>query len=530
MSETFEKVLVKDDRLGCITSKVKYQVFKGGQNITCTPFMAQSQSASTHVYNIPVPSLETIISREVLWKSTVAFKISTQNKLAYEYAVNYGVTDALAPFPLHSLVNTMQVIINNNTVAHNFQETLPILLRMVDPEEFAKYDSMTPTALDCLADYKDGVQPLDFTLGRNNLNNPTVLQPVDCQQAYLSFPNNSLAHDQNRPAGTAYYHKPRGSWKLRKLYALTGNARRTPTRDDAEVYAEFDVCEPLLMSPFIFGSGQGKQGFYGIQMMSIQMNLTGNANRAWRSAVFNGTKNVTVADFKDSQLLFQFLTPHASDMLDPRNVVPFYEMKHYPTSNFPPLPARAPHHDTLGNFNEPQTVTLNSTSLQLNGIPDKLIVFVRKRISSLSCSETDSYATRKGISINFNNLAGLLSSMTPEQLYINSVHSGLANMSWDEFSGGMMSVCGTSPTPPVNPNVYPSSRQRTAYSGVGAFAIGDRQNLGVQYVPTTGTILVLNFAEVIQLTEEYYAPGSLGNFNLQLSVQAVNNQGTAMAR
>ena len=30
MSETFEKVLVKDDRLGCITSKVKFQVLKGG--------------------------------------------------------------------------------------------------------------------------------------------------------------------------------------------------------------------------------------------------------------------------------------------------------------------------------------------------------------------------------------------------------------------------------------------------------------------------------------------------------------------
>jgi hypothetical protein len=43
-------------------------------------------------------------------------------------------------------------------------------------------------------------------------------------------------------------------------------------------------------------------------------------------------------------------------------------------------------------------------------------------------------------------------------------------------------------------------------------------------VPTTGTILVLNFGEVIQLTEEYYAPGSLGTFNLQINVQAQNNQ------
>ena len=51
-------------------------------------------------------------------------------------------------------------------------------------------------------------------------------------------------------------------------------------------------------------------------------------------------------------------------------------------------------------------------------------------------------------------------------------------------------------------------------------------NLGFQLIPTTGTILVLNFAEVIQLTEEYYAPGSLGSFNLQLSVTVQNNQYT----
>ena len=39
-----------------------------------------------------------------------------------------------------------------------------------------------------------------------------------------------------------------------------------------------------------------------------------------------------------------------------------------------------------------------------------------------------------------------------------------------------------------------------------------------------GSIVVLNFAEVIQLTEEYYAPGSLGSFNLQVAVTVVNNQ------
>ena len=30
------------------------------------------------------------------------------------------------------------------------------------------------------------------------------------QQSWISYPNNALAYDMNRPAGTAYYHKPRG--------------------------------------------------------------------------------------------------------------------------------------------------------------------------------------------------------------------------------------------------------------------------------------------------------------------------------
>ncbi|MFM7984194.1 MAG: major capsid protein V20 domain-containing protein [Candidatus Fonsibacter sp.] len=53
-------------------------------------------------------------------------------------------------------------------------------------------------------------------------------------------------------------------------------------------------------------------------------------------------------------------------------------------------------------------------------------------MGTLTCDDTDNYLTRKNISSNFNNQVGLLSSMTPKQLYRNSVQSGLANISWDE--------------------------------------------------------------------------------------------------
>jgi hypothetical protein len=93
--------------------------------------------------------------------------------------------------------------------------------------------------------------------------------------------------------------------------------------------------------------------------------------------------------------------------------------------------------------------------------------------------------------------------MTQEQLYRASVNSGL-NMSWDEFSGSTVSVCG------VADPATGASRQRGPFTGVGSTLIGTKPSVGFQLIPTTGSILVLNFAEVIQISEEFLAPGSLG--------------------
>ena len=186
-----------------------------------------------------------------------------------------------------------------------------------------------------------------------------------------------------------------------------------------------------MLSPFIFGSGHGKQGFYGIQSMNFQMVMNGgNANRAWRG-IAQFPKTATVVSYEDSQLLFQFITPHASDMLDPRNVVPYYKIPIYKTTGFQDLPGRLNRGQPLddGSFPSPESRILHSSSIQLTCIPDKIVVCVRKNIGTLSRSNTDSYATIKNISINFNNQECLPSSMTQEQLYRNSVQIGLANLS-----------------------------------------------------------------------------------------------------
>ena len=76
----------------------------------------------------------------------------------------------------------MSATINNNTVSFNVQETLPLLLRMVVPEEFAKYDSMTPTALDCLADYDDAVDSMQYALEASIGSHPIIYTAADVNQ------------------------------------------------------------------------------------------------------------------------------------------------------------------------------------------------------------------------------------------------------------------------------------------------------------------------------------------------------------
>ena len=88
---------------------------------------------------------------------------------------------------------------------------------------------------------------------------------------------------------------------------------------------------------------------------------------------------------------------------------------------------------------------------------------------------------------------------------------------FDEFTGLTLSVSGrgNGESAPLQPLAGSGSRMTPAGGGI----------LGVRLVSTTGSILVLSFAEVIKLSDEYYAPGSLGTFNLQVTIQVRNDHG-----
>ncbi len=455
----FVKVKVIDPRLA-VTDRVKYKVEKGGQNVTCAQFNAISQTTSSHTYNIQVPSEQTLIDRRVMWQSTVEFVVSGVPALG-EYLVNYGLTEALAPFPLHSLCSVMTATINNNSVSINIRDVLPAILRCNDVRELQAYNGMTAIGFDTYKSYADAVGAINNPLG-----------------SWVNVADNDLV--------------PRGAFVIDNITGNTlGDGVATQT---VQITATFS--EPVLCSPFIFANPSNKAGIYGVQNLNIVANIS-DTRRFWRTAkaltqvgsgaTYNGSPyTVNLDEFVTAQLIFNFLSPHASQALvSPRNVCSYYELPRYITQ------------EKGLSIASQGTYTFNTQTLQLNQIADCLMIMVRKPMGSQIWNDTETFYKINKIVVNFNNNSGVLASSQPQDLYRYSRENG-SNQNWQEFSG-------YANRNPANPASLASHR-----------------------VYTSGSFLVLRFGKDIQLVDEFYASGSIGSFSLNLQLEVENNSASTI--
>jgi hypothetical protein len=478
MSQDFAKVLVKDDRL-MVTDSVKYAVVKGGSNMTCARFNAIGSGPFSSVinFNVQVPSQETVISRNALLRATLEFNIAAQTTAVATYTgpgagfiFNYGGVDGFGPFPFHQLVNSVQWTINNNTVSQNTRDILSILCRIHDKRQLARYNGMTPTLPDSYQSYADA------TAANNN--------------PFAGF--TQMGYDEDLI--------PRGAFPCTIVPAATAGGANYQAAANAitNINVQLRITEPVLVSPWTF-AGDDSQGMYGIQNLNAVYNLSsGNTASCLRFGItstgvgaafrYVSAPVVTFVGATDVQLLFQFLTPHPSDLLPSRNVLPYYELPRYLSTNVPSFASGTPAAPS-------STVTISSASIQLNQIPDKLYITVGLPIGSRTYDQADFFLPIQKISINWNNSSGLLSSATQQDLWRMSVENGI-NQNWLEFSGIAQANTTSTTTPQI---------------------------------ATCGSVLCLEYGKDIELKDDYYAPGSLGNFQLQFQVDCVNTTGAAIS-
>lgn len=466
-SADFKTVNITDPRLH-FDDQINYAVRGGSSAISSVVFPAQAQSLTSHSFQVNIPSLNTVVSKRVLWKSRVVYKITGEVKVAGDYLVRYGETVAPSCFPLHQSCITQTCQINSNTISINTRDVMLPLLRLNSKDIINDLNSITPNQFDNLADYYDAF-------------NATNDAP---------YYNNVLGDAKN----SSEYWRPRGSFKLMAIGSVCNangevSGAVTPVANADTVtstYLEFEWTEPLLfLSPWSAFDAQSG-GIYGIQNLSFNFTLESENCRAIRMANTGNVENavVRVEKYKTSELQFEFLSPHDTTVLPSRCISNYYEVPRYILAS-----------DVSIQSTETKTITFNTFSL--NQIPDMIIIYARKRVSEQTIYDTDVNLPIKKININFNNNSGLLSGYTQEQLY-NITRKNNLNATWDEFSGD------------------------TQIGEIGVY--NAKRTVG-----TIGSPLVLKFGEDIPLSNTYLASGSMGQFSIQFTVDVYNQTKGAIA-
>jgi hypothetical protein len=264
------------------------------------------------------------------------------------------------------------------------------------------------------------------------------------------------------------------------------------------------TTEPLFLSPFIYGNPEhNRQGMLGINNMAFTLNINSLLSRLisyagpgaidyLRPGVINDPdpaprwqanenmflmSNATARDVLNPpsggpSILLRLLSQQPSDRLQTRNTVPFFDLPRYLTSV-----------NTGAAINPGSMTTIASQAIQLQQLPDYFIICARKTMSSQTPKDTSSFLTIRNISINLNNMSGLLSSASPQDLWRLSVKNH-SQQSWTEFVGK------------------------------ATVATADGQS---KLVPTTGSLFIVSPTDLS--IPDSLAPGSLGAFSFQAQVQ-----------
>ena len=377
---------------------VRYAVERGGLAVTATPYAALSQSTNQHSFQVNVPSQSVWVDRKIDWQSTVSlfFRVAIDQGVAPQPAAGVfqpvtalGRDVALAPTPLHSLVNTATANVNDTSVTINTDTVLYEILRLCDYkrnrlsataprmlDKFAYYAYSGASVNSSLTDYLSQTEAAEAPNGA--FWNIVFLNPVNSEV---------LTGDGNYTFGGT------------QVFYRNGVPRRTQvgTAEPANypLAIRFTSTEAVVLSPFIFANAaEWDTGIFGVNNMTFVFTLKSNIQRVLRNSTQFG--RAIVADsiayqgegFSSTRLLVQYITPPLDLPLPTISTVPFLEYPRYPQVIGQSLPG--------GSLTE----NIQSPNIVLPVIPDALVIYCKK--NTYTPQEGEWYLPIKRISLNFD--------------------------------------------------------------------------------------------------------------------------------
>ena len=478
-------VLVEDSRLD-ISDSATFAVKSEAAQSTFQPYLASSISSSNITFSIQVPSENIVLDRELYLQSDITLKFAascedadcaTADILIFDYANK----DALQAYPLNSLFLTTQCTINNASVSENTQDIMAPLLSLYDKRAISRFNSMCPA----MSDNTFG-NFADATMSTQN-----VLSGADTQGLDKNFVGRG-AHPVQILDVVHNYTLGGVALVDDLLVAQTGSTGNTWT-----FYLKTQTTEPFLaLSPWLnVTPDHERAGLMGINNMAFVLNMDAACRRVFSTAsskivdsnmVPKYITSIAVqksngdSGFENTRMLMNFLSMSPEQMArlsSPKNVVPYVTYPRY-ISNGSTATAIVPGGSS----------TVQSQSIQLSMIPDKLIIVARVPMSKQNAAQPNAFLTISGVSVTFNNASGLLASATQQDLFSKVSYVNGSGQTWPEFSGKVQ--------------VHGGDGKSASVAGLGS-------------------VLVLEPTAQFALPP-YLAASSLGQFQLQMQISLYN--------
>jgi len=475
MSNEIKTYLIEDHRVSGITDEILVGVKKSVSTSTMNKYVLESNSKTSAMFNIKVPSENTLVDRNIRINATLQLNVALQTQAA-------AVQIAAFPssFPLNTAINNCIVGINNTKVNAATQDISEVLKKQYSQKFLSEHVQTTPSYVDkyfgnvdqagsdtSAGTYMGGILQAEKdsdTVGRADSKYTYKLVPDAGNVApyNVDIEANAVDGTVKLPAS------PNGQGAVPQNYTL---------------YVTMDVSEPLLGVP-CFEMKSEEAAFVGVNQIDITLLFNDFSrvmycNQATRLAIgtnkwlVGGTGvNSDVFLTADSAVNVNYLSLHASDYakMSVKNIIPYNE---YVNNKTPFLKST-----TFAGGN-PQFQTLG-TQIQMRQIPDKIYITVTPQYSEkvANASNHISYPI-KNVKINFNNRMNLLGELDQSDLYVLSRRNGNHQI-YSEF-------CGTSRS--GNGEVYQS----------------------------LGSIVVIDPVRDLSL-DDYLSSGSIGSFTFQVDL------------
>lgn len=436
-----KKVAIYEPRLK-VGNEREWVIVKGGQTVTTYAYPASSASNRYFNFTTNPPGKKNVLDRHVILKTKVTLTFSGPGDSSDNYMVQQG-RDAFRSFPISSVISTATCKINGFPVSVETDEIVHVLENFHNKiDSLNTTQSLYPNMSDNYQNYADA----DIS-NRNPLgvygDNPSIV--------------------------------PRGAYDM----VITNNTNTSCT-------VEAVIYEQVVLPPFLFDDSQAG-GLTNLDTLEFNFVMSTNLWRIWSRSSLNTVPltNLNV-DFSDQTLLLNWITPRDTQNIPDRVRYPYFQISRY-VQQYVQQGMSGP------SLNPNSFAQLKSQVIQLNSIPRKLYIYAKQSDSIIdqsltaSVQTTDTFLKINRISLNWDNIDGVLSGSDAINLYEMSVANGL-NYDWTSWNG-YTSANGT---------VFPNSSTRIGLKG-SIICLCPGVDFGLRNSQAEGVLDKINFQATVEV-------------------------------